>query len=46
LEGEEAEGWEDINPPKIKIKYSPEGPKPGHLWPNAFLVINVSQKHP
>jgi hypothetical protein len=20
-----------INPPKTKIKYSPEGPKPGHL---------------
>jgi hypothetical protein len=26
-----------INHPKTKIKYSPEGPKPGHLWPNGFF---------
>jgi hypothetical protein len=30
------------NPPKTKIKYSPEGPKPD---PMDFLAINVSQKH-
>jgi hypothetical protein len=34
-----------INPPKTKIKYLPEEPKPGHLWPNGFFVLIVSQKH-
>jgi hypothetical protein len=34
-----------FSPPKTKIKFSPEGPKPGHLRPNGILAINVSQKH-
>jgi hypothetical protein len=33
-----------INPPKTKIKYSPEGPNPGHLRPNGFFGYKCQSK--
>jgi hypothetical protein len=33
-----------INPPKTKIKYSSEGPKPGHLSLNGFFGYKCQSK--
>jgi hypothetical protein len=35
---------QDINPSKIKIKYSPEGSKPGHFLPNGFFGYKCHSK--